>query len=178
MKQWIKILLVCGVVISISACATKTETPPPQQDTTSTEPQAGIDDGSRGTIDEPQGFQGHELDNPDSPLSKRTVYFDFDSSEIKAEDRETITAHADYLARNPAARVTLEGHADERGSREYNIALGERRAKAVQQLMTLQGASASQIDTISYGEEKPIALGHDESAWSANRRVEIIYISR
>ncbi|MDX1512951.1 MAG: peptidoglycan-associated lipoprotein Pal [Gammaproteobacteria bacterium] len=123
-------------------------------------------------------FQGHPLDDPSSLLSKRTVYFEFDSAEIMNEDREIIQAHAQYLAANGSASVTLEGHADERGTREYNIALGERRANAVRQLMTLMGASGGQIRTVSYGEERPVADGHTEEAWRLNRRVEIIYRTR
>ena len=111
-------------------------------------------------------------------LSKRTVYFAFDSSEVKYDDREIIAAHASYLSNNPTARVTLEGHADERGSREYNIGLGERRTIAVRRLMTLQGASSNQLNTVSYGEERPANSGHNESAWSQNRRVEIVYTRR
>lgn len=108
-------------------------------------------------------------------LSKKVVYFDFDSSTVHDEDRAIIQAHADYLSRHPGVKVTLEGHADERGSREYNIGLGERRAKAVEQMMELMGVSSSQISIVSYGEERPAALGHDESAWHLNRRVEIVY---
>jgi len=124
------------------------------------------------------GFQGHPLDDPASLLSRRTVYFEFDSSEINDADRATIEAHAQYLGRNSAAAITLEGHADERGSREYNIALGERRANAVRQLMTLIGASGQQIRTVSYGEERAVADGHNEQSWQLNRRVEIIYRTR
>lgn len=109
--------------------------------------------------------------------AKRTVYFDFDKSDITAETRAVIEQHAKYLAGNGKARVKLEGHCDERGSREYNLGLGERRAKAVQQVLTLLGVSASQIETVSYGEERPAAEGHDESAWSLNRRVEFIYVA-
>ena len=124
------------------------------------------------------GFQGHPLDDPASPLSQRTVYFAFDSSRVEEDNRSIIEAHALWLARNPGASVTLEGHADERGTREYNVALGERRANSVRQLMALTGASGGQIRTISYGEERPAVEGHDESAWRFNRRVEIIYRSR
>jgi len=123
-------------------------------------------------------FQGHPLDDPSGLLSKRTVYFEFDSSEIGNQDRDIIQAHAQYLAANGSASVTLEGHADERGSREYNIALGERRANAVRQLMTLMGASGQQIRTVSYGEERSVADGHSEDAWRLNRRVEVIYRTR
>lgn len=121
------------------------------------------------------GFTGNPLTNPDSPLSKRVLYFDFDSSDVSAEDRSIIAAHAEYLTKHPGVSIVLEGHTDERGSREYNIALGERRAKAVQQLMLLQGVAQKQIQVISFGEERPVALGHDEAAWRLNRRVEILY---
>jgi len=121
------------------------------------------------------GWQGHPLDNPDSPLSQKVVHFDFDSAAIRAEDRPSLEAHAQYLAAHPNASVILEGHADERGSREYNIGLGERRAKSVRQLLTLLGASDGQVQTISYGEERPVALGHDETAWAQNRRVRLNY---
>lgn len=124
------------------------------------------------------GFKGHPLDDPDSLLSTRKIYFDFDRSEVKDEYRDIVAAHAEFLAGNPSATVTLEGHADERGTREYNMALGERRANAVAQLLTLQGASKRQIRIISYGEERPENMGHEESAWSLNRRAVFVYISR
>ena len=123
----------------------------------------------------PGGSQGHPLDNPATALGARTIYFGFDSSEVPESGQATIQAHALYLSEHPGALVTLEGHADERGSREYNIALGEQRANAVRRLMSLLGASDPQIRTISYGEERPAADGHDESAWGLNRRVEIVY---
>ncbi|MCI0401209.1 MAG: peptidoglycan-associated lipoprotein Pal [Gammaproteobacteria bacterium] len=129
---------------------------------------------ARGLGDE-GAFQGSPLDDPNSPLSVRVIYFDYDSSEIKAEYRPTIEAHAAYLASHPDVPVTLEGNADERGSREYNLALGDRRAEAVRRQLILLSASAGQIRTVSYGEERPAALDHDESAWSLNRRVEIVY---
>jgi peptidoglycan-associated lipoprotein len=123
----------------------------------------------------PSAFTGDPLDDPNSLLAKRVVYFDFDKSDIKDEFRDTIAAHAAYLASHPNVTISLEGHCDERGTREYNIALGERRANAVQRMLTLQGVAASQINTISYGEERPAALGHDEDAWAMNRRAEFIY---
>lgn len=115
------------------------------------------------------------LNDPNSPLSQRVLYFDLDSSQIKSEDRDIITVHAEFLAAHPDITIVLEGHADERGSREYNIALGEKRAKAVKQLMTLQGVTEAQIQVISFGEERPVAIGHDSAAWRLNRRVEILY---
>ena len=123
----------------------------------------------------PGEFQGHPLDDPTGVLAARTIYFDFDSSEVPESELVSIEAHARYLSEHSGALITLEGHGDERGSREYNIALGEQRAVAVRQLMTLLGATDPQIRTISYGEERPATVGHDDSAWKLNRRVEIIY---
>jgi peptidoglycan-associated lipoprotein len=120
-------------------------------------------------------IQGHPLDNPDSVLADRTIYFEYDSSEVRESAQAIIEAHAAYLSDHPNAQITLEGHADERGSREYNVALGEQRAVAVRRLMTLLGATSQQIRTISYGEERPVATGHGESSWHLNRRVEVIY---
>jgi peptidoglycan-associated lipoprotein len=118
------------------------------------------------------------LDDPNSLLAKRTVYFDFDESVILDQDRPILDAHAQYLSQNLGAAVTLEGHTDERGTREYNLALGERRAISVRQFMSLLGASSQQLRTVSYGEEQPAALEHNEEAWAQNRRVEIIYRSK
>ncbi|WP_027857042.1 peptidoglycan-associated lipoprotein Pal [Marinobacterium jannaschii] len=102
-------------------------------------------------------------------------YFDFDKSSVQAQGLADLERHAQFLAANPAVGVRLEGHADERGTREYNIALGERRAKAVARVMMVNGVSASQIETISYGEEKPAVLGHNDQSWAENRRVELKY---
>ncbi|MBF8269582.1 MAG: hypothetical protein HW386_1291 [Gammaproteobacteria bacterium] len=119
------------------------------------------------------------LTDPSNPLynllQERVIYFEYNESEIQEQYRAVIEAHATYLSQNPQTTVTLEGHADERGSREYNLALGERRAMAVEQQLTVLGVAASQIRTVSYGEERPISAGHDESSWGLNRRVEIIY---
>jgi peptidoglycan-associated lipoprotein len=115
------------------------------------------------------------LNDPDSVLSRRVFYFDFNSSELSEADREALATHASLLSTNPDLAVVLEGHADERGSREYNLALGERRAKAIEQVLNLQGVDREQIQVISFGEERPVALGHDEEAWRLNRRVELLY---
>ena len=129
-------------------------------------------------IESASGFRGHPLDDPDSPLSKQIVYFDFDSAEIRGEHRSIIEAHAAYMSENPGSTVTLEGHTDERGSREYNLGLGERRADAVRRRLVLLGAQGGQLSTVSYGEENPAADGNDESAWQYNRRVVIVYRTR
>lgn len=127
----------------------------------------GVDDAESGAMS--------ALDDPQSQLYIRTIYFEYDSSEIQFDYRSIIEAHANYLVANPNTVITLEGHADERGSREYNLALGERRALTVRQQMVILGVDSSQIRTVSYGEERPALDGHDESSWSKNRRVEIIY---
>lgn len=136
----------------------------------------GADGGasSQGAADAAR-FQGNPLDNPNSPLAQRIFYFDYDSSQVSGSDRQALDAHAAHLASNPSLSVRVEGHGDERGSREYNIGLGERRAQSVRRFLLFQGASSSQITVISYGEERPQALGHDESVWSQNRRVELVY---
>jgi peptidoglycan-associated lipoprotein len=105
----------------------------------------------------------------------RVIYFGFDDSEVDTDSVGILEAHGEYLASNPYLTVRLEGHADERGSREYNIGLGERRAQAVRQLLLLQGVGSAQLGTVSYGEERPAVLGSDEEAWSLNRRVELVY---
>lgn len=102
-------------------------------------------------------------------------YFDFDQSIVRPEAREALALHAKYLTETPSARVVLEGHADERGTREYNMALGERRAKAISRYLTIQGVAASQIETVSFGEEKPANFAHNEAGWQENRRVEVRY---
>lgn len=108
-------------------------------------------------------------------LAEERVYFQFDSSTIDEQSKQIIEAHAVYMMENPDVKVTLEGHCDERGTREYNLALGERRAQAVEKLMRAFGVTEGQIKTVSYGEEKPVDPGHNESAWRKNRRVEIVY---
>ena len=120
-------------------------------------------------------FDSQSLNDPNSPLSRRVIYFDYDSAEISGADQDTLAAHAGFLSANPGQRVTLEGHTDERGSREYNIALGDRRALSVQRILELNGTGGGQVTVVSYGEEKPAADGHSEAAWRLNRRVEIIY---
>ena len=128
---------------------------------------AGVANGSGEGVAGPQAGQ----------LKNRIIYFDFDSSEIKPEYNAVIAAHARYLASNASIRVRLEGNTDERGSREYNIGLGERRAQAVRRALMLQGVAESQITTVSYGEERPAVTGHTEEAWSRNRRTEIVYLN-
>ena len=119
--------------------------------------------------------RGNPLRDPSSPLSKRSVYFDFDSFTVKDEYKPTIEAHGRYLQQNRSARMTVQGNTDERGSREYTIALGQKRADAVKRMLTLLGAQESQVESVSFGKEKPRAQGHDESSYAENRRDDILY---
>jgi peptidoglycan-associated lipoprotein len=121
------------------------------------------------------GVGGNPLRDPNNVLSKRSVYFDFDSFVVKEEYRPLVEAHARYLQQNRNARMTVQGNTDERGSREYNIALGQKRADSVKRMMMLLGATENQIETVSFGKEKPRNQGHDESAWAENRRDDILY---
>ncbi len=115
------------------------------------------------------------LRDPSSPLSKRSVYYDFDSFDIRGEYRDLVEAHAKFLMDNPKYKVRVEGNCDERGSTEYNLALGQRRADSVKRAMTLLGVPASRVEAVSYGEEKPKALGKDEDAYAENRRSDLVY---
>jgi peptidoglycan-associated lipoprotein len=131
------------------------------------------DSGAKPLVDKPLGAAA--LKDPGNILSKRSIFFDLDSNLVKDEYKPVVAAHARYLQDNRGAKMRVEGNADERGSREYNLALGQRRADAVRQMMQLLGAQASQIETVSYGEEKPRCTGQDESCWSQNRRGDIVY---
>ena len=115
------------------------------------------------------------INDANSVLAEKVIYFDFDSDQISQDYMDLIAHHGKYLAANADMNLRFEGHADERGTREYNVALGNRRAQAVRRLVLFQGADANQISVVSYGEEKPVALSHDEEAWRLNRRVELIY---
>ena len=116
------------------------------------------------------------LHDPASILAKRSLYYAYDKSDVTAEYRPLVEAHAKYLREHPGAAITIQGNTDERGSREYNLALGQRRAESVMKMMALLGASDRQIEAVSFGEEKPKANGHDEAAWAQNRRSDIVYM--
>ncbi|HET9862930.1 MAG TPA: peptidoglycan-associated lipoprotein Pal [Steroidobacteraceae bacterium] len=162
-------LLVTSMTL-LAACGSKPEEQPPPPAQESTTDTSGVDNAGAAVDNmESEGPSG-EL------LSKRIVYFDFDRAEIRADSQPVVAAHAAYLAKNPSQKVRLEGHADERGSREYNIGLGERRAQAVRRALLLQGVGEVQLSTVSYGEERPAAAGSDEQAYALNRRVEIVYL--
>ncbi len=115
------------------------------------------------------------LSDPNSPLAVRTIYFEHDSSTINAQGQSTLNVHAEFLSLNPDQILIIEGHTDENGTREYNLSLGERRSRAVLDFLSASGVSEQQMELRSYGEENPVALDQDESAWQLNRRVELIY---
>jgi len=168
-------LLGISLIVLLSACASQT-TQPEVDDLTAG---AGSSDGygSGDLMGSGSGRPGYfsQLNDPNSILSQRSVYYDFDSYTVKSEYRELVLSHARFLRDNPDANVILQGNTDDRGSREYNLALGQRRADSVKNMMTLAGARDMQIESVSLGEEKPRAIGHGESAWSQNRRTDIMY---
>ncbi len=150
-------------------------TTPTGPSTTSASPGEGASTTGIQGSGSPEGIR--EVPGPTAQrlLSRLVIYFEFDQSDIDPEFNALLAAHGEYLARTGAAEVRLEGHADERGSREYNIGLGERRAQAVRRVLLLQGAATEQLSTVSYGEERPEVVGSDEESYSLNRRVELVY---
>jgi len=174
--QRVLVVLLVAASLSLGACASKKPKAAPPASGEATNAASG------GAGDANAAGAGANADSEAAGpqaglLATRVVYFDFDSSEIKGAGTDVVAAHAKYLASHAAIRVRLEGHTDERGSREYNIGLGERRAQAVRRALLLQGAIDAQISTVSYGEERPAVSGHDEAAWAKNRRVEIVYLA-
>lgn len=163
MKKVISVLLI-GL---LSACASQTTQP------TAVEDKSAAQAAAAAAAADPN--LNPILRDPNNILSKRSVYYDYDSFVVKNEYRPLVQAHAQYLRDNAGARVLLQGNADERGSREYNLALGQKRADSVKNAMTLSGAKDSQIEAVSLGEEKPRTTGHDEASWAENRRTDIRY---
>jgi len=172
MKLPVRVLLTAAVAsAALVGCKSNAVKPPP--------PSTGT--GTDTTVDRntsPGGKYTVESLDTDSCLRQRVVYFDFDHAEIKPEFQAQVACHAAYLRQFPGARVTLEGNADERGTREYNLGLGERRGNAVSSALGAAGASTSQLNTVSYGEERPTCKDHNEGCWAKNRRVEIVYTSK
>lgn len=164
----LSLVLMMGTLVACSS--TPTETPSVNEDAVVENNDNGngvSDDGNMAFLD--------VLKDPSSPLYNTNVYFDFDKHDLKSQDLSTLDAHAAFIAQHPTLRVTLEGYADERGTPEYNLALGERRAIAVQDYFMVHGVQSNQLDMTSYGEENPAVDGHNEAAWSKNRRVHIAY---
>lgn len=169
-----KRILACTLLAILAGCGGNTIPDPEPADTTYGDM---ADDGSAGTagMDGAGMGDGQFMDDPFAGELASVVYFDFDSSDLRPEDADIVARHAAQLASHPGWTVRLEGHADERGSREYNIGLGERRSQTVRRMLLIQGATASQISTVSFGEERPAAFGSDEAAYAQNRRVEFKY---
>jgi len=166
---FIKIGLIASMLV-LGACRSSSETD--ESDSSTAPASTASSASSRPAVTNPQPTAA-ELERQRA-LQTRIFYFDFDVAEFRPLDRNTLTHHARDLAANPNKRIRLEGHADERGTREYNLALGERRANGIMNFLIVNGASRSQIETVSYGEERPARSGTTEEAYQANRRVEII----
>jgi peptidoglycan-associated lipoprotein len=158
--------------LTLSACAT-TPPPPPAKPSAGELDAVGAD---RSAVTRPVvEVERSPLDDPSSPLYRKVLYFDYDSAEINPQYAALLRAHAAYLYNTAGERVTLEGHSDERGTREYNLALGERRSQAVKRFLMAEGAPAERIGTLSLGEERPADPRRNERSWSENRRVELVY---
>ena len=172
MMSHFKLFALAAISILLMSCAQDTiPDPEPVETTYGGDADGASTDGVGG-----DAYGGGEyLDDPTAGELAMVIYFEFDSSEVRAQDQDLVARHAMQLGNNPGARVRLEGHADERGSREYNIGLGERRAQAVRQMLMIQGVSPDQISTVSFGEERPVAFGSSESDYAQNRRVEFTY---
>lgn len=181
-----KAVVVAATVAWMSGCSS-TSTTSDSSETTDQDTQLQQDQASSSGTGTDDGMKSGQMDH-DAMMAKQAeeakaalaalqtvFYFDFDKAVIQTGAFEALSTHAKYLASNPDARVVLEGHADERGTREYNMALGERRAKAVSRFMTVQGAGSNQIEVVSYGEERPAMMGHESASWDKNRRVELKY---
>lgn len=174
-----RILSTLAIILSstllFSACSSvKLDEKPPVEERTGTAPTTnGADPRTVGTVSTTNS--NDPLNDPQGVLAKRSVYFDLDSYIVKDEFRPVIEAHARYLTSNRTRKVAIQGHTDERGGSEYNLALGQKRAEAVRKSLSLLGVSESQMEAVSFGKEKPKALGSDEPAWAENRRADITY---
>ena len=172
MNKTTRVLLVSMMSVAVlAACSKKVKEAPPAPATDTTAPAAP-------TAPATTGLYGPEDLDTDACLRQRVVYFDFDKDEVKPEFQAIMACHAKYLRDRPSSRITLQGNTDERGSREYNMGLGERRGNAVNSALQAAGGSASQLTVVSYGEERPVCTQSDESCWSQNRRVEIVYTAK
>jgi peptidoglycan-associated lipoprotein len=174
---WNKLFAVSLLSLAITGCASSggTTDEAATTDTAMEESQTQAVPGSP-DVDVVTEEQAQMAANP--LLDQTVIYFGFDRSEIRPEFKDILNAHAAYLVANPQANVSLEGHCDERGTVEYNLALGERRANTVKRYLVVQGVNPSQLESVSYGEERPAMVGSDDSAWSKNRRTEISYQAR
>ncbi len=172
-------LVAAAFVLALAGCSSvdlEDPKPAPIVDATaSTGTKTGPDPRAVAPVDAQAGRGLDPLNDPNNPLSKRSVFFDFDSFVVKSEYQPVVQTHGQYLGTNKQRRVTVEGHTDERGGREYNLALGQKRAEAVKQRLMLLGVTDTQIETVSFGEEKPRGSGASEDAWAQNRRADLNY---
>jgi peptidoglycan-associated lipoprotein len=168
----IKFFVIASSIILVTACSTFKHNKTSAAATNNTE-QVAVK--TEGLGNEQTGFSEQSGDNKLKAPSDQVYYFDFDKFDIHQDDVASINAQATYLTSHPEAKVRIEGHADERGSREYNVALGWRRAKSLAGILKQQGVTAKQIVMVSFGKEKPVAFGHDEASYGLNRRVNLIY---
>lgn len=173
MKSQLKIALLLLAVLSVAACNKKVKDEAVVDPNADNGQQTQPADQGTGIV-EPGAFSAADLDS-NSCLMQKVIYFDFDQDLLRPEYQAVVACHTKYLRDRPGAKMSLEGHADERGTREYNLALGERRSNAVASAFSGSGADAGRINPVSYGEERPLCLDSDESCWSKNRRVEIVY---
>ena len=171
-KQFIKMSLLVISLFALATCSSTSETDESDMGDQSSSSSSGSSAST--SAGSSSGQLSQEEIRAQNALRQTVFYFDFDVAEFKPQDRDTLTYHARDLAANPGKRVRLEGHADERGTREYNLALGERRANGILNYFIVNGASRSQIETVSYGEERPSQRGSTEQAYSRNRRVEVV----
>jgi len=167
-------LLVVLMAMTLAACDQNVKPDADAADDSSGAQVGAVDDAGAGQALS-VSYDEAAINDANSVLASRVIYFDFDSSKVTGDFVELVKHHGKYLSANAGASIRLEGHTDERGTREYNVALADRRAQSVKRLLMFQGASSSQITVISYGEEKPAQLGHDEEAWGLNRRAELVY---
>ncbi|MBN9459951.1 MAG: peptidoglycan-associated lipoprotein Pal [Burkholderiales bacterium] len=167
-------LVACGSSVKLEDEAGKGPAPIESRNGAATSGAAAGATSERG-VAEVQAGATDELNNPNSPLAKRSIYFDFDSFVVKDEFRPVIEAHARYLVSHKDRRVALQGNTDERGSREYNLALGQKRAEAVRRSLSALGVAEAQMEAVSFGEERPRATGQDEASYAENRRVDVVY---
>ncbi len=168
----IRQLLILGLLAAFLAGCSQSTVPDPE---TQSSAAPGDDSMSELAPMDDDGMGGGEFFDDDDAAMTMIIYFDFDQSELRAEYADVLARHASGLANSSRTSLRLEGHADERGSREYNIGLGERRSQSVRRMLLIQGASTDQISTVSFGEERPASFGNDEDAYQQNRRVEIKY---
>lgn len=176
MNKITKLAMILIFALAMTAC--KKDVKPPMEEPIDDNNTAPVVDTTPVRTDGLICCNPDDLTNPASLLSQRKVYFDFDQATVRSEFREMLSLHARYLQENPSARMTVEGHADERGSREYNLALGEKRGFAVANLLRAQGAAVGQVSVVSYGEERPEATCSNDSCWSKNRRGVIVYTAQ